>query len=142
MVWVRGGTSGWCRRKRKPRHTEGHLQHYCHRNLRIGFTLRPDKPDRQLISYSRIFRETAVTTLLGLIRSDSASSQFLNPEITSGLPFIKPRYPSTATAFAVIGRMRFSSESSVPARPWNSVSVGPGHKQVTLTPVLCNSFAR
>jgi len=40
---------------------------------------------------SNIFRETAVTSLRGLNRTDSASNQFLNPEITIVLPAIRPR---------------------------------------------------
>src|SRR5215469_9184392 len=40
---------------------------------------------------SMSFPEIAVTSLRGLMRNDSASSQFLNPEITRGLPFITAR---------------------------------------------------
>jgi hypothetical protein len=43
---------------------------------------------RRLLEF---FLETAVTTRRGLMRNDSASSQFLNPEITGGLPFIEAR---------------------------------------------------
>ena len=41
--------------------------------------------------YSRILRDTSVTNLLGDSLSDSVSSQFRNPEMTSGLPFINAR---------------------------------------------------
>lgn len=40
---------------------------------------------------SMSFPEIAVTNLRGLMRNDSASSQFLSPAITSGLPLIKAR---------------------------------------------------
>ena len=46
---------------------------------------------RLATALSNTFFDTAVTSLRGLKRTDSASSQFLNPEITSVLPAINPR---------------------------------------------------
>jgi hypothetical protein len=47
--------------------------------------------------------EIAVASFRGAIRTDSASSKFLNPDIVSVFPFISARYPSRATVFASIG---------------------------------------
>jgi hypothetical protein len=43
------------------------------------------------LAYSSSFRETAVTSFRGLNRTDSATSQFRNPETTRVLPAIRPR---------------------------------------------------
>jgi len=42
-------------------------------------------------AFSSSFRDTAVTSLRGLIRNDSASNQLRKPEMTSVLPAITPR---------------------------------------------------
>src|SRR5213596_247974 len=47
---------------------------------------------------SKILREIAVTSLRGVRRIDSASNRFRNPEITSVLPAISPRWPSRHSA--------------------------------------------
>ena len=46
---------------------------------------------RSYFCSSVIQREMAVTALRGAKRTDSATSQFFAPEITSVLPFIRPR---------------------------------------------------
>jgi hypothetical protein len=51
----------------------------------------PKIPDEVYPALSSTFREIAVTSLRGPIRTDSASNQFRNPEITSVLPAIKAR---------------------------------------------------
>jgi hypothetical protein len=67
---------------------------------------------------SNTFLDIAVTSFRGPKRVDSASSQFLSPEITSVLPAINPRYPSRATVLAVIGcSFLKSTVFSIPARP-------------------------
>ena len=66
---------------------------------------------------SATHREIAVTTFRGAKRTDSATSQFLNPEIASVFPAINAAYPSAATVFASIGDICLNSrEFSVCAR--------------------------
>ncbi len=52
-------------------------------------------------------------------------------------------YPASATATAVGSRLpAISTESAISARAWNPVSVGPGHRAVTVTPVPFSSSRR
>jgi hypothetical protein len=93
-------------------------------------------------AFSATHREIAVTSFLGANLTDSATSQFLAPEITTVRPAINPRYPSRATASALIAPIFLNSrESSIPARFAKSVSVAPGQKQLTTTPAPATSFA-
>src|SRR5229473_4731711 len=93
-------------------------------------------------AFSSIFREIAVTSLRGANRTDSASNRFRTPGMTSVFPDISPSYPARATVSASIGfNFLTSTVFSIPARFWNSVSVAPGHRQVTVTPLLLSSLA-
>lgn len=80
---------------------------------------------------------------MGAKRSKNAPVQFLNPAITSGFPFITASKPILATA-----------SGSMEMKPLNNrtlpicevirkfVFVGPGHKQVVVTPLPLSSLAK
>jgi hypothetical protein len=94
-------------------------------------------------TFSATHREIAVTIFRGANRTDSATSQFCIPDMTTVRPAINPRYPSRATTSTFIGRSFLNSrESSVPARFAKPVAVAPGQKQLTPTPDPATSFAR
>jgi len=75
---------------------------------------------------SCIFLAIAVTKLRGETRTDCATSQFLNPEITTGFPAINARYPSSATVRESIEPILSNRWPVALARLWNSVAVAPG----------------
>jgi hypothetical protein len=88
------GRNDPCPCQRRKKH-----QHCCMGNQPVvDFNIDPHNssivPPRIHEGYSALsstFRETTVTSFRGLNRTDSASSQFRNPEITRVLPAIRPR---------------------------------------------------
>ena len=55
-------------------------------------------------------------------------------------PFIVPRYPASATfTTSPVTMCPPIGAFSTPARFWNPVGVGPGHRVVTVTPVPLSS---
>lgn len=93
-------------------------------------------------TFSATHRETAVTHFLGSNLTNSATSQFCRPEITTVFPAISPRYSSLATVSTFIAPIFLNSrEFSIPARLWKPVSVAPGTKPHTTTLAPPTSFA-
>ena len=67
------------------------------RGLRLSAGQRPASVPIPYSTFSATHRETAVTHFLGANLTNSTTSQFCRPEITTVFPAISPRYPSLAT---------------------------------------------
>jgi hypothetical protein len=76
----------------------------------------------------------------GVIFAAMTCSLFLSPATTSASPFIMARKPTVATSAGSIFSSVPTLVSHMLARTKNSVSVAPGIRQVTVTPVSLSSL--